>query len=221
MAILGGTVGWVFHFFQPPVYEATSSITVTMDFSQRELTQYEQDYAFSAAGAIIVSSTVKDQILTEAQAAGISISATQLAQMMFSEGRQSVWELLIRDRNAQVAANLANFWGGVAYDALNTALGHAIKAEQYQVQINSPETCLSLTPEGAESALQSWADGLVQEKKLSRGILPIMEFALTGNATIPEEPVLYDQAGLTLAGTLIGFIIALWVAGSRRVHRRG
>jgi uncharacterized protein involved in exopolysaccharide biosynthesis len=40
MAILGGVVGWAFHFFHPPVYEATAVLTVTMDFPQRELTQY-------------------------------------------------------------------------------------------------------------------------------------------------------------------------------------
>jgi uncharacterized protein involved in exopolysaccharide biosynthesis len=221
MAILGGIVGWAFHFFHPPVYEATAILTVTMDFSQRELTQYEQDYAFNAAGAIINSTAVEDQIVTISQTDGISISPTQLEQRMFSEGRQSVWELHIRDRNPQVAAELVNIWAQVANDALNTTLEHAIKAEQLQYQVDKLEACLPSTPGMTETDLQSWANELVQEKKLSLGILSIMEFALTGSASVPEKPVLFDQASLTLAGALIGFVISLWVAGSQRVQRSG
>jgi uncharacterized protein involved in exopolysaccharide biosynthesis len=221
MAVSGGILGWAFHFFNPAVYEATAGLTITMDFSQRALTQYEQDYAFSTAGAIIVSNAVMGQILELAQISGISISSTQLAQQMFSEGRQSVWELHIRDQDPQVAAALANIWAQAAYDTLNSALEHAIMAEQIQVQIGTPEACLSLCPGMTESVLQSWTDELVQEKKLSQGILPTMEFALTGNATIPEKPVLYNQASLTLAGALIGFVISLWVVDRQRVQPRG
>jgi uncharacterized protein involved in exopolysaccharide biosynthesis len=242
MAALGAILGWTFHFFHPAVYEATSNLTITMDFSQRELTQYEQDYAFNAAGAIINSTAVKDQIVAKVQTDGILISSIQLAQQMFSEGRQSVWELHVRDRDPQVAADLANTWAQVANEALNTALEHAIQSEQLQYQIDALQACLPLEPgtpepdansqpalEGCghfslveiQTAMQSWTNQLVQEKGLSAGILPIMEFALTGEASVPEKPVLFDQASLILAGALVGLVISLWVAGSRKVQRHG
>jgi hypothetical protein len=235
-AVVGGVIGWLFHFLQPPIYEATARITVSMDFSERELTQYEQDYAFSSAGEIIISSTLKDQILAKALATGISISSTQLRQQMFSEGRQSVWELHIRNPDAQVATDLANIWAGVAVEDLNIALDHAMQAEQLQYQVDVMEACLPFPPgmpgpdakphptlkdcgrfslADIRTALANRTDELVQQRKLSLGVLPNMAFGLTGNASIPAEPVLYDQAVLTLAGTLIGFIIALWVTGSR------
>ena len=71
-----------------------------------------------------------------------------------------------------------------------------------------------------QTALQSWTEELVQEQQLTKGILSTLEFALTGYASVPEKPVLYDQGTLTLAGALIGFVISLWVAGTRRVRRR-
>ncbi len=242
MAISGGVVGWAFHFFHPPVYEATAILTVNIDFTKRELTQYEEDYAFNVAGAVITSTVVQDLIVTEAQIDGISLNPTQLAQQMFSEGRQSVWELHVRDRDPQVAAELANIWAQAANDALNTALDHAIQAEQFQYQVDRLGACLPFAPGMTESAaqprptpkdcgrfslveiqtvLQSWTDELVQEKELSLGILSIMEFALTSYASIPEKPVLSDQASLTFAGAMIGFVISLWVAGSRKVPGRG
>ncbi|HEY5158404.1 MAG TPA: Wzz/FepE/Etk N-terminal domain-containing protein [Anaerolineales bacterium] len=236
LALIGGIIGWGFHFFHAPVYEATSILTVNMDFSQRVLTQYEEDYAFNAAGNIINSTAVKDQIVTKAQTDGISVDPTRLAQQMFAERRQSVWELHIRDRDPQIAAELANIWAQMAKDALNAALEHALGAEQFQNQVDLLEACQPVAPGTTESTplpspipqdcgrysladiqteIQSWANALVQEKNLSFGILPVMEFALTGEASIPEKPVLYNRASLTLAGALIGFVISLWVAGIR------
>ena len=71
-----------------------------------------------------------------------------------------------------------------------------------------------------QTAMQSWTTGLVQEKEQALGILPILEFAITGYASIPEKPVLSDQSSLTLAGALIGLVISLWVAGNPGVRRR-
>jgi uncharacterized protein involved in exopolysaccharide biosynthesis len=240
MAILGGLLGWAIHFLQPPVYEATAVLTVTMDFTQRELTQYEQDYAFSAAGAIIDSSAVKDQIIIKAQAAGISITQSALAASVFSEGKQSVWELHVRNQDPQVAAELANIWAQVAEETLNTALEHAMQVEQLQVQIDLLSACLPVAPgvtvPGAQpgpaprdceryslteihTLIQSWTDELAQQKSLTQGILSTLEFALTSSALIPETPVLYNQASLALAGTMIGFVLSLWVAGSLKAQR--
>jgi capsular polysaccharide biosynthesis protein len=241
MAILGGIFGWAFHFLQPPVYEATAELTVMMDFTRIELTQYEQDYAFSAVGGIIDSSAVKDQMATGAQAIGISITQPKLFGMMFSEGKQSVWELHVRDQDPKVAADLANLWAQVANDDLNAALSHAIQSEQLQAQIDLLSACLPIAPgvivpdalprptpkdcgryslTEIQTELKTWTDELVQEQKLTLGVLPTFEFAQTGYASIPETPILYNLASLTLAGAMIGFVISFWVAGSLRVRSR-
>jgi capsular polysaccharide biosynthesis protein len=236
MAILGGMIGWAIHFFQAPVYEATATLTVTMDFTQvGELTQYDQDYAFNAAGAIIDSNLVKDQVIAQAQALGISITQAELVKIMVAEGRQSDWELHVRNRDPHVAAELANLWAQAANDALNAALDRAMQAAQLQMQIDLLDACLPIapgvtvpnaqpgpTPKECEryslseihANLQSWTEELAQDKELTQGILSIMEFSQTSDASIPETPVLYDQANLTLAGAMIGLVISLWVAGS-------
>jgi capsular polysaccharide biosynthesis protein len=242
MAVVGGVVGFGFHYMLPPLYQATASVTITMDFTQRELSQYEQDYAFNAAGAIINSTAVVDQIIDKSRMSGISISASDLKQQMFVEGRQSVWELHIRHHDPQAAAVLANIWVGVALDALNATLEQAIQVEQYQQQIASLQACLPFQPgvnqketnprptpkecgrfslKEIEAALNDWTEKLVQGKELTLGILPIMTFGLTGDASVPVNPVQYNQASLTLAGAAIGFVISLWIASSRKRERCG
>jgi uncharacterized protein involved in exopolysaccharide biosynthesis len=242
VTVLGGIIGWTFHFLYSPVYQATAILTVTMDFPKGELSQYDKDYAFSAAGVVIDSADVKEQAIKEAQAQGITFSSPPLKNQMVSEGKQSVWELHVRDRDPQTAAKIANIWAQVANNSLNTALEDAVNADQILNQIYMLETCLPVTPGGIgstvknrptpkecgryslteiQTTIQSWANEFVKEREQSYGILSIMEFSLSSQASAPDEPVIYDQASLTLAGALIGFIASLWLAGLRRVRYRG
>jgi uncharacterized protein involved in exopolysaccharide biosynthesis len=224
ITVLGGIAGWAFHFFNPPVYEATSVITVNMDFQKVHLTQYEQDYAFNAAGAIGTSDVVEGQVVTDAKNNGIQIELGQLQQQMFLERKQSVWELHIQNRNPEIAAKLANLWAQDFTEALNAALAHAIHADQIQSQMDSINIGLAasgsyiLSPE-AQTALESLTDELLQEQKSSQGVISIMKFTQTGSAPVPQTPVLYRLALLVLAGAGIGFVVSLWVAGSYWVQR--
>jgi len=226
LTALGGITGWVFHFFLPPVYEATAVITANMDFQQRELTQGEEDYAFNAAGAIGTSTGLDDQIISEAQTRGFSIDFDQLQQQMFIEREQSVWKLHIRNRDPEIAAELANIWAEKFYKALNTALGHAIQVDQIQAQMDTINSSLStsgshvLGPD-VKATLKTLTNELKKEKQSSQGVISIMKFAQTESATPPHSPVLYRLANLVLAGASIGFIVSLWVVSSFKVQCHG
>jgi uncharacterized protein involved in exopolysaccharide biosynthesis len=224
LTFLGGVAGWAFHFFNPPVYEATSFMTVNMDFTKRQLTQYEEDYAFDVAGAIGTGDDVENQIIAEAKVRGLPIDLNQLQQQVFIERKQSVWELHVRNRDPQIAAELANIWAEKLYAALNVALGHAIRADQIQAQIDVINGSISTSglpvlSKDAQAELKNLSDELLQEQQLSQGILSIMKFALSGSATVPQKPVLYYLAELVLAGAMIGFILSLWLVSIHKVQR--
>jgi uncharacterized protein involved in exopolysaccharide biosynthesis len=226
MTVLGGIAGWTFHFITPPVYEATSVITVNMDFQNRQLTQYEEDFAFGAAGAIGTSDEVENQIVTQAKKNGIPIEIDQLQQQMFLERKQSVWELHIRNRDPEIAAELANLWAQNFYEALNAALVHANRADQIQTQIDAITGGLSASGSSVfspdyQTTLTNLSDEHLREQQSSQGIISIMKFAQTGSAIVPQSPVLYRLAILVLAGACIGFVVSLWVAGSYKVQRHG
>jgi hypothetical protein len=239
LAILGGLIGWAFHFIRTPVYQATASLTVMMDFSRGELTQYEQDYAFNAVGAVINSSSVMERVLIVAQARNVEVPSSQQGQK-FLEGRQSVWDLHVRSQDPTQAADLANIWAEVSLEVLNTALEHSIQADQLTMQIYRLEACLPETPGMAfplvmlkpvpkdcsrytlseiQAELADRTTALAEEMSLTRGILSSFEFALTNLAVTPAEPVVGDPGKMTLAGAAIGAIISLWVAGGIRKRR--
>ena len=223
LTVLGGIAGWAVHFFRPPLYEATAIVTVNMDYQKRYLTQYEEDYAFGSAATIATSDEVENQIITEAQLRGLPIDLYQLRQQMFLERRQSVWELHIRNRDPEIAAELANLWAEKFYATLNATLRHATLADQIQTQIDAINNSLTdtnpdLSP-ASQTAIQNLTDELSQEKQASQGVISVMKFALTGSAVIPQNPVLYDLANLVLAGACIGFVVSLWVAQRIKVQR--
>jgi len=236
LMIMGGITGWIFHLFYPPVYEAKAVITINMDFAKRQLTQYEEDTAFNAAGAIITSSDVKNLVIAEAQVNGYSIDLSRIQRDFYLEEKQSVWELRVRDRDPKVAAALTNIWAEKATNALDLALYHALQAEQLQVQIDGLENCLAGTSgqaastqmdckdysqEELQAMLQDQTDKLVQEKKSSLGFIPIMAIGLTELASVPEKSAIYGQANLVLAGACIGLVVSLWVINTLKVSHHG
>jgi len=202
LMIMGGIIGWIFHIFQPPIYEAKAVLTVNIDFGSSHFSQYEEDHAFSAAGAIVNSSEVKGLVITEAKADGYSLDLNQIQKEFSLERKQSVWELRVRDRDPRIAADLANIWAKNAFIALNTALGHALRADQLKNQNDNSDN-----------------SELAKEKILSVGIISSMSFGLTEFAVAPEKPLLYGQASMVMAGALIGFIISLWAVNNLRVFR--
>jgi hypothetical protein len=235
LMVLGGIIGWVIHSFTPPVYEADAVITVSMDFEKRELTQFEQDYAFGAARDVIASNPVMNIVVTDALEKGVSIDPARFHKDFFLEGRQSVWELRVRDRDPNIAAELSNIWVAAATKALDDALTHSIRADQIQAQINGLENCLagdipqvapvpldckSLSQDMIQQMLQDQVPALLLEKKSSLGIISIMTFGLTELAIVPDAPSVYGQAGLVLAGAFIGLIVSFWITNLLyRAHR--
>jgi len=236
MAVIGGVAGWIFHFFQSPVYEASAGITVNTLFRETDLSQYELDLAFGAAGTVIRSAQVFDKFSAEAQARGLS--STEISWVWDNSSREAVkamWVMNVRYHDPEMAAELANLWAGIAEQALLEDIQHALRADQLQEQISSLQSCLPaatpaplLTPEACESysldelqaKVQAWSSELANEQNLSQGVLSGTSIALTRFATVSETPVLYGRGSLVFAGACIGFVISLWVTNIRKRQRR-
>jgi uncharacterized protein involved in exopolysaccharide biosynthesis len=230
MSIIGGLIGFVFHRFQPPIYESTATFTITMDFSKmamepmdlakREMTQYGEDFAFNSAEGIIGSLFLKNQVLQAAQAQGMDVSLADLKREMTLERRMSIWELHVRDRDPQQAADLANTWAELSLSALNQALGHAVQMDILDNQITELEGQIG-SAEGADSfeaiqtRIKNLLPKLLEEKKLSQGIISVMSFSPDEEAE-RGKLVLYNTGSLSLGGATVGFILSLWVTNIMR-----
>lgn len=233
LAVAGAIAGWAFHYLSPRVYQATATMTVSMDFAPHPdlssddltLTTYEEDYAFNSAEFIIDSAGVKSQVIAEAKARGLSVTPDQLNRELTLERRQSDWEFYARDHDPHTAAELVNLWAEKSYAALNATLKHAIKMDSLNTQIGDLTKILAATPPGAthdqyQATLDKYTSEVVQEKAASSGLLPSMSFTLQDEATSQGSPVLYSPGLMVLGGAAIGFILSLWLTNRPKARPR-
>ena len=230
LTFVGGSLGWLYHRFQSPLYEARAAMIAQIDFTQTgELTELEQDQAIGAVIALMTSPPVLDQVLQQAQALGLPVESFTYGKNAFLERRRSVLEMQVRDPDPKLAASLANLWADTAYAVLSESYKHALKAQSLRSDINGLVTCLQApegasppgilceagTPEEIQSRIQTAQTSLNSETLASNALLPAMLFDLSKRADIPLTPVAYRANLFVLGGALIGFVLGVILASLR------
>ncbi len=230
IAICGGLIGLVFDRLNPPRYEADVLYSVNVNFSQTgNLDQFEEDLTINAAGALIHSTAVMEQVAAQARAQGIQVDVPTLDANYIFEREESSFTLRYQDADPQKAAAIVNLWGEAGLNQLKQAYEHALKAFSLQRNIDQMETCLqrsvSVEPvyggcdlnslQQIQVEMQKENSSLGQEMAASKGVIPALQFDLVQKATVPSRPVVYDRNQLVLAGTLIGLLLGVWAANVR------
>lgn len=121
MLVFGGG-GYLFFTLRSPVYEATSSYEVWLDFNflkvDREFTQYDEDLSINAAGNAYFSKEVVGQVIAEALKQGWIQDANELYRNSRLERKHSSWELRYQSTDRQKAVDMVNYWTTVGYQSL-------------------------------------------------------------------------------------------------------
>ena len=145
---IGGAIGFIFYQLQPPEYEATATYIVTIDLDRfpfqgirEDLIQYNEDMAVNTTQNVLLSREVRDQVITELNAMGISLTHNDLIENSTIERKQDVWELRFRSEDPQLAQKIVDIWSKIGYQAM-LSWQESGKAPDY-VTFNPPT--LSLT----------------------------------------------------------------------------
>ena len=224
--LAGGGIGWLFHQFQPPMYEASAVMTVTINYNQPDLLpsldndHYAEDQMISAAMDLVISMPVFDQVGQDA--ADLTLAPGDIAYdtRMVIERRQAEVEFIVRHEDPQKAARLANIWVKRGYEALLEAHKHALRVYSLNYYVKGLTECLTAKADlqgicqqtslvEIDQELKKAEAELSSETQASKGITPAMLFDLPRQAEIPQSPVLYGTQGLILAGGLLGFLVGL------------
>lgn len=120
--ILFGAVGYLVHTLRPPIYEATATYNVWLDFNylktDREFTEYDEDLSINAVGNDYVAPAVLQQVTAEALKQGWIKADYELLLHYRLERNHSGWELRYQSTDPQLAMNLVNYWTTVGYQDL-------------------------------------------------------------------------------------------------------
>jgi hypothetical protein len=127
-AVLGLGAAYIFHRLNPPVYEATASINVTIDLAQLQILtdlpkdklQYNEDLAVSVTDQAFRSLESYETVLARATAQGLHIlDIGTLYTNHTLERRHALWQLHYRDTDPKVAQAVAGIWAQVAYENMS------------------------------------------------------------------------------------------------------
>jgi uncharacterized protein involved in exopolysaccharide biosynthesis len=125
LTILGGTLGFIYFHLHPPVYEATSTFFVTLDFNRfptlgvrEDLIQYNEDMALSSTEGALLSTEVLNNVIIQLKNLGISLTVKDLLQNSTIERKHDIWELRYRSQDPSVAQAIVNTWAQIGYQAM-------------------------------------------------------------------------------------------------------
>ena len=121
--LLLGAAGYLFHTLRPPVYEATATFNVWLDFNDlttdREFTEYDEDLSINAVGNAYVSPVVLEKVIAEALKQGWIQAENELILNYKLERKHENWELRYLSTDPQLAMDVVNFWAASGYAHLN------------------------------------------------------------------------------------------------------
>lgn len=233
--ILGGILALALSLMLRPVYEASASIGVSIDYGRiPPLALVVEDRVLRRAADLLTStSTVERVRRTLVERFGEDpawASSAELRRQMRVDAMLSEWKLVATGTDPELAAAIANAWAEVGLDELESASGHAWEAMRIQsapivvacaeLVVGAPlETlweCLGAGPPLTPDAVSR----LREEVRLSHGVLPILSFELAGWASQPTSPVVWNRTQLVVTGMVVGLMAGALAVGSGLIPRK-
>lgn len=230
LAVVGGLLGLAVTVVRPPIYEASASLDIGIDYARTQpLPEEASRQAFlRVQDLLLADDTLKGAIQRLPPGLAQSMSLDDLRNEIRLERFDPKWDLQVYSSRPEDAVTIANAWGASALLALQTAQGHAWRAANLQGELYQASCQLQAAAGGASQPKWVCKSGnpsfspdqavgqLMQEASLSRGILPILSFSLHSQASLPGQPVVYGRGEVVLAGLILGWLLGVGLALGKR-----
>ncbi len=225
--VIGALIGVGVHTFVPVVYEASSEISVNLDFTRTgPLTDVEQDQALALIGDLLRSTELRERVVSAAAEEGIQLTAVTFDQASSADRFGFRWTLRVRDPDARRAERLADLWASQGMLYLSGASQAAFRAQQIRNYLSSLEFCFqqfSAVPTGSAACpFQSLeeirreidrAQPLYQEEmQKARGVMPYTDIVWSRKAEGSSRVAVFSRGALAFSGGILGLLIGLLLA---------
>jgi uncharacterized protein involved in exopolysaccharide biosynthesis len=231
--VLGGVLGWCLSLLRVPQYEARAEISIGFDYARvAPLDDPVLTYVELRVRDLLLSDETAqsafDALGAATEMADGPVDAQDLRRRIQLVQDGSRWMIIGRARTPEGSAAIANAWADTSLEAVEQAMIHAIRAAEFQTAIYRAGCRLAEDPNSPGQAIwrceipddsdrpKNLPEELLQEARLSKGLLPAMSFSLLQRAEPPQAPVLWGRGGLILAVVLLG----VWIAALGIIIRR-
>jgi capsular polysaccharide biosynthesis protein len=224
LMILGGVAGLLLTLVRQPLYQSEATVTSVLDYAVLgHLSDWEQDQLYRSIGDVIDSSKVKEQVIAQANANGIALTADDVAQNFAADRQDTRWMMRVRAESPEQAQQLNEYWASAAMDALVEMSVTNQAAFAYQRYLASLTDCFeqsviidpvsqecNISDVNAIREAMTTASASTGNLDYRRSlILSHASFELTTEPTLPTSAALFSRNIMTLAGALIGLLAAL------------
>ena len=226
--VMGGFCALLLTRFIRPVYEASASFSVTIDYTRTGvLSDVQEDQAMRGIGYVITSDEVIESVIEEVKLQQSDYSRIQFEKESTLDREEFRWTLRYRSSDPVLAEKVAIIWADTSNSIIQEGLIHAQIVDSVTEVLWGLEDCLKRSTGQFGIAdlcgfygLQDLVNEIVQlsqliheEKTQTRGLFAPLTVHMVQQPRHPDSPVQHQKNLLTTAGILAGLILSILTQG--------
>ena len=226
--VIGGFCALLVTGFIPPVYEASASYSVTIDYTRTgALSDVQEDQAMRGIGYVITSDEVVESVIDEIKLHQSDYSRNQFEKDSSLDREEFRWTLRYRSSDPAFAEKAAIIWADTSNSVIHEGLIHAQIVDSVTEVLWGLEDCLERSTSqfgtvdlcglgGSQDIVNEIAQlsQLIQEEKSqTRGLFAHLTIQMVQQPRYPDSPVRHQKNLLTAAGIMSGFILSILTQG--------
>ena len=214
--------GFAWFIWRPGSYRAFTRLSVGIDYNRTgKLDDLEEDRLLGITEDIIHSDAVMQKVFLQQSSESDYVAFFHRTALTRTN---QTWSLMISGEDPEEIGRAAVFWLNTAYEALRSALDHAVRAEALQNELEGLTRCIQDSdlavmtaacpddPEEIHRRIEELGGQISEELLLSGGISPSIRLGPKNSGELNMQLANRSAAAYTLIGALIGLLIAFAIA---------
>jgi hypothetical protein len=230
--LCGGLIGFFSGIFLKSSFEAQAKLTANVDIKENRpiVTELMIDNQIMHIGELLFHPEIIQPLLESETSLGNPLTLEGLYDISTIERQGMNTIIKVRSQDPNLAARIANSWGGLAFDRLEEAKTHAIKASEARQRIamlnycfptkaidstldspspNAIRFCQDLTFDQADNYLKESNQIILNEDPNSLGLSEALNLSAFTPSPIPTKPIQNSRGTLAFSGALIGLVLGI------------
>jgi len=222
--VMGGFCALLIARFIPPVYEASASFSVTIDYTRTgALSDIQEDQAMRGIGYVITSDEVVESTIDEVKLHQSDYSRVQFEKDGTLDREEFRWTLRYRSSNPALAEKVAIIWADKSNSVIQEGLIHAQIVDSVTEVLWGLEDCLERSTgqfgtadlcglgssQDIVNEIAQLSQLILEEKTQTRGLFAPLTVQMVQQPRYPDSPVRHQKNLLTAAGNMAGLIMSI------------
>lgn len=221
--LVGALLAFCISLFKEPVFEATASVTTNLHLAKDgSITEIMLDSQINLIGDLYYNPKVLDLLVEKEASQGVNLDLNWLRKNARIERKMLSSFIKVRHTDPVIAARIASEWAEILYDTLQSASPNAIEASIARNTLSLLENCAnpqeyfegdafckSMTKNEFDQAAQNAKEVLAEIGTKTLGLSEYLSVSQFQPAPVPDEPLSYHRGKMVLAGSAIGFFLAI------------